>query len=102
MKWYGSVGIGFEGKADIQVEKLSKLLKCETAFQKRSLGYTCLFQFDIWQNQYNIVKFKNKRKFKKTRKEKRKKKNRVNPCEEKVEQKKKREIRVMKYVEAFG
>ena len=36
MKWYGSVGIGFEGKADIQAEKLSKLLKCETAFQKRS------------------------------------------------------------------
>ena len=36
MKWYGSVGIGFEGKADIQAKKLSKLLKCETAFQKRS------------------------------------------------------------------
>ena len=101
MKWYGSVGIGFEGKADIQAEKLSKLLKCETAFQKRSLGYTCLFQFDIWQNQYNIVKFKNKIKFKKTRKEKRKKKQ-GKSMRRKSRTTKKREIRVMKYVEAFG
>ena len=36
IKWYGSVGIEFEGRAGIQVEELSKLLEYETDFQKTS------------------------------------------------------------------
>ena len=40
------------------------------------MGNTCIYlwwiHFDIWQNQYNIVKLKNKIKFKKKRKKKKK------------------------------
>ena len=35
--------------------------------------YLCQIHFDIWQNQYNIVKFKSKIKFKKKRNQKDKK-----------------------------
>ena len=46
--------------------------------------YLWQIQFDIWQNQYNIVKFKNKITFKKRKgKKKRKNKNKIPRCPEK-------------------
>ena len=45
-----------------------KLLYLKTPWTKVIVVYLWWIHFDIWQNQYNIVKLKNKIKFKKIKK----------------------------------
>ena len=45
----------------------NKLMVTKGEREEEGITHVCLWwiHFDIWQNQYNIVKFKNKIKFKK-------------------------------------